>query len=66
MLTQSQYEQLQAQYERTPHPSAGYSASGEHYTLTALLNKLGYRPNSREGAYELTEKLLGEEYQRDS
>lgn len=66
MLKEWQYFELQAQFMVTPHPDDGFSASGQHYKLLALLNKLGYHPNGRDDSYKLTEKLLSEDYERDS
>ena len=46
-LTRDEWERLNAQYERTPDPDEGSSASGEHYMLNFILNKLGFHPMSR-------------------
>ncbi len=51
---------MDAQYQRTPPLTDSVSASGEHYILFALLNRFGFRPNSREAAMELAEELLAE------
>ncbi len=59
-LTRDQYLEPDAQYQRTPPLSDGNSASGEHYILFMLLNKLGFHPHSREEAMELAEELLAE------
>lgn len=59
-LLKWQYDELNAQYGRTPEPSEGWSASGEHYLLFDLLNKFGFKPNSREEAMRMTGELLAE------
>ena len=46
-LTRAQWDELRDQFERTPDPDEGSSASGEHYMLNYILNKLGYHPMSR-------------------
>ena len=38
-LTRDEWERLNAQYERTPDPDEGSSASGEHYMLNFILNR---------------------------
>jgi len=58
VLTEEERIRLEIQFLNTPDPSESFSASGEHYILTDLLNKLGYHPQSREEAYELAEALL--------
>jgi hypothetical protein len=40
-----------------------FSASGGHYLLIAVLNRLGYFPHSREEALEITEELLSNGYE---
>ena len=57
-LTDSMWAELQAQYDRTPAIGDGFSASGEHYMLIALLNRWNLFPDSREAALELAEMLL--------
>jgi len=59
-LTRDQWYQLDEQYARTPHPSDTFAASGEHYRLTALLNKFGYHPMSRDEAMRIAERLLSD------
>lgn len=55
------YNALDIQYSRLPDIS-NYSASGEHYLLMSLLNRMGFYPASREEAIELTERLLANGY----
>lgn len=57
-LTRGQWDELRDQFERTPDPDEGASASGEHYMLTYILNRLGYHPMSRREAMNLAERLL--------
>ena len=56
-LQRHQWEQLACQMERTPDPDESFSASGEHYNLTALLNSFGYNPRSRKASWRLGCKL---------
>lgn len=56
-LTREQWDQLNDQFQRTPDPDEGASASGEHYMLNFVLNKLGYHPNSRREAIKIAERL---------
>ena len=62
-LSQQDYYELDEQYSITPGVSDGWMASGEHYKLQSLLNRLGYFPHSREEAIETAEKLLSEGYE---
>ena len=57
-LTREQWERLNDQFQRTPDPNEGSSASGEHYMLTFILNQLGYHPMSRREAIRIAERLL--------
>jgi hypothetical protein len=52
-LIRPQWERLNDQFQRTPDPDEGASASGEHYMLTYILNQLGYHPMSRREAIKL-------------
>jgi hypothetical protein len=56
-ITIEQWTELQNQFDRTPavHES---TVSGEHYNLMHLLNRLGYRPHSREETIEIAEMVL--------
>ena len=60
-LTRDQYDELQTQYERTPGIGEAM-ITGEHYILMAILNRFGYRPQGREAALELAERLLSNGY----
>ena len=57
-LTREQWDRLNDQFQRTPDPNEGSSASGEHYMLNFILNQLGYYPNSRREAIKIAERLL--------
>ena len=57
-LTRAEWERLNDQFQRTPDPNEGSSASGEHYMLNFILNQLGYHPTSRREAIKLAERLL--------
>ncbi|HEU0296835.1 MAG TPA: hypothetical protein VFR47_29125 [Anaerolineales bacterium] len=57
-LTREQWDRLNDQFQRTPDPDEGASASGEHYMLNFILNKLGYFPMSRREAIRIAERLL--------
>jgi hypothetical protein len=57
-LTRDEWERLNAQYERTPDPDEGSSASGEHYMLAFILNKLGFHSMTRRDAMKIAERLL--------
>ena len=64
-LTREQWDQLNDQFQRTPDPDEGSSASGEHYMLNFILNKLGYHPNSRREAIRIAERLLSNGWSDD-
>ena len=57
-LSRAEWDELDMQYQRTPSLNDSVSASGEHYILVALLNKLGFFPHSREEAIQIAEELL--------
>jgi len=62
-LTRAEWDELDIQYSNTPGLDDVFSASGEHYLLIAVLNRLGYFPHSREEALEITEELLSNGYE---
>jgi hypothetical protein len=62
-LTRAEWDELDIQYSNTPGLTDVFSASGEHYLLIAVLNRLGYFPHSREEALEMTEELLSNGYE---
>jgi hypothetical protein len=64
-LTREQWDQLNDQFQRTPDPDEGASASGEHYMLNFILNRLGYNPNSRREAIKIAERLLSNGWSDD-
>lgn len=57
-LTPAQWDELQAQFERTPTLGDTWAPSGEHYVLVALLNRWNLFPASTEEALKLAEFLL--------
>ena len=57
-LTKEQWNLLDYQYSVTPGIGDSAFASGEHYVLISVLNRLGYYPHSREEAFRLAEELL--------
>ncbi len=61
-LTYDEWVELDIQYSNTPDLSDSLSASGEHYLLVMVLNKLGFYPHSREEAMETAERLLANGY----
>lgn len=63
-ITEDQYFDLQAQYERTPAPADSFSPSGEHYRLVSVLNHLGFYPMSKEEAWDLAEQVLANGWQQ--
>lgn len=68
LLSEEERMTLEIQFLNTPDPAESFSASGEHYRLTDILNRLGYHPHSREDAYRLALNLLsytGEDDDRD-
>ena len=56
--TRNQWDELDAIYSRLPDAETSYSASGTHYQLMSCLGRMGYRPNGREDAVKLAEKIL--------
>ena len=64
-LSRQQWERLNDQFQRTPDPNEGASASGEHYMLNFILNQIGYYPMSRREAIKLAERLLSNGWTED-
>lgn len=62
MLTRAQYDELQAQYERTPDISDSFAPSGEHYRLYEILRRFGFVVMSREEAMTKAADLLSKGY----
>ncbi len=62
-LTRQQWDELYAQFIITPDPDEGFSETGEHWKLIALLNRLGYNPFSRKEAVFLAQELLDNGYE---
>ncbi len=57
-LTRAQWDALYAQWIVTPDPAEGFTETGEHWNLIALLNRFGYNPFSRNEAVRLAQELL--------
>lgn len=57
-LTEDEYYQLQAQFEKTPAPEDSFGATGEHYILVALLRRMGFNEVDKWRALKIAEKLL--------
>jgi len=64
-LSRQQWERLNDQFQRTPDPDEGASASGEHYMLNFILNQIGYHHMSRREAIKLAERLLSNGWTED-
>jgi len=64
-LTREQWDKLNDQFQRTPDPDEGSSASGEHYILVHILNQFGFHPTSRRAAIKLAERLLSNGWKND-
>jgi hypothetical protein len=62
-LTREQYDELNDQFSSTPNPDDGFTETGEHWKLIAILNKLGYSPFSRGDAIVLAQRLPDEGYE---
>jgi hypothetical protein len=58
LLNETERTMLEIQFHNTPDPMESFSASGAHYILTDILNRLGYHPTSRQDAYQLALALL--------
>ena len=58
LLTQAEYESLQAQYAATPDPAEGFTSTGQHFILLALLGRMGFFTMTREDAWQLAGELL--------
>ncbi|GER81133.1 MAG: hypothetical protein RBS45_06435 [Anaerolineales bacterium] len=65
-LSRDEWERLNDQFQRTPDPDEGSSASGEHYMLNFILNRLGYHPMSRREAIKIAERLLSNGWTEDN
>jgi hypothetical protein len=61
-LTHQQWDELYEQFSRTPDVSEQSTDTGEHWQLIALLNQLGYFPNSRNEAIQIAQELLDNGY----
>lgn len=57
-LTRAEWEELDIQWQNTPGLADGFSASGQHYVLVAILNRFGFYPQGREEAMNIAEELL--------
>ena len=65
-LTEQEYFDLQAQYDKTPSLSDSFGASGHHMILRMMLRNMGYSvKESRRGAeIDLADQLLSMGYKR--
>ena len=64
-LTEQEYFDLQAQYDKTPDPSSSVGASGEHYMLGYMLRNMGYSvPSHRADIVKLADRILSMGYKR--
>jgi len=64
--TQNEYYEIQSQYDNTPAPDQGYCmATGEHWILKGILDRMGFYTSSTTEAYDLAGKILSEDYDRD-
>lgn len=61
-LTEQEYFDLQAQYEKTPPPHESFGATGEHYIMIALLHRMGFIESNKWSALRLAEHLLANGY----
>ena len=59
-LTREQWYELDEQMSHTPTEADAEGEPGEDIKLIALLNKLGFNPQSKHAALVLAEKLLNE------
>ncbi len=64
-LTRSQWDALYIQLSNTPDPDEGFSDTGEHWKLIALLNQFGRYPNSRGEPYAVAQELIDLGYDED-
>lgn len=66
--TQDEYYAIQSQFENTPHPDESYGATGEHFKLKVLLDKLGFWTKTTREAYFKADELLlnGYDYEQSS
>lgn len=64
-LTEQEYFDLQAQYDKTPAPEDSFGASGEHYVLASLLRRMGFSaPTHRAEIMKFADRLLSMGYKR--
>lgn len=61
-LNETQWRELQAQYEKPPQPGEPTEQVGEHYFLMHMLARFGYRENDTMEAMKLAERLLNNGY----
>ena len=57
-LTESQYRDLEMQWQKTPAIGDGSMHTGEHYILAVMLNQWGWSTNGKEELMDLAEELL--------
>ena len=65
-LTETEYFKIQDQYDKTPAPDEGYSmATGEHWILKAILDRMGFYTTDTLAAYYLAGTLVSKDYIHD-
>jgi hypothetical protein len=65
-LTRTDWDMLYQQFIQTPDPDEGFTDTGEHWKLIAILNRLGYNPFSRNDAVRLAQELLDLGYTQET
>jgi hypothetical protein len=64
-LTEQEYFDLQAQYDKTPAPEDAVGATGEPYRLGYMLRNMGFSvPTHRADSVKLADRILSTGYQR--
>jgi hypothetical protein len=66
-LTEDEYYEVQAQYDNTPPPDCEYSmATGEHWLLKSVLDRIGFYTPDTLRAYELAGELLSKGHSHEN
>ncbi len=63
-LPRADWDLLYQQFTQTPDPDEGFTDTGEHWKLIAILNRLGYNPYSRKEAVRLAQQLIDLGYEQ--
>jgi len=61
-LNETQWRELQAQYDKTPQKSDSFGVTGEHWILVAILRRFGYNQSDEWKALDLAGELLSRGY----